>query len=223
MNTQTPAAEAAQAAHREAWNRIPWIVAGSASPAEKAAFEAHAAGCEDCRDELVLQRRLRATMHATALPAHGAEPALARLQVRIDIASSAEPLPQPPGRRSAGWTRAWAALALLQSAALVLLLAYGNRGAPGAGAGEYRTLTTPAPAVAALAATLRVVPAPALTAGDWRGLLKRHALVVVEASPDATAFGLARQGGAAPDAALLAALRAEPLLVMVEPLPGAPR
>lgn len=223
----------AQALHLKAWNLIPWLVAGSASAAESAAFRQHAEGCEDCRAELAFQRRVQGAMQASALPAHAAEPALQRLQARIAIADSVAPLPLPPVRRGAGargigWTRAWAGVALLQAAGLVLL---GSMLWSRSDGDAYRTLSNPT-AVASPAATIRLVLSPQVSAGQMQGLLKRHRLAAVEISPDGASLGLATVGAAdaagastaapARTAAAVAALRAEPGVLLAETITTLP-
>ena len=49
-------------AHRQTWNLIPWVVNGSATPAERQIAETHLAECVDCRDELAFQSLLHAGM-----------------------------------------------------------------------------------------------------------------------------------------------------------------
>ena len=224
MKTQTSIDP--QAAHLAAWNLIPWLVNGSASAAQRAAFERHAASCEACRSEVFFQQQLAAAMHGSASPAHSAEPALARLQARIAIADSVDERASPAHlsaaaawRQSGIWTRAWAGVALLQALGLVLLLSYGV-GPRGEAAAEYRTLTSEPTAAVSTAniATLRLVPAPQMPAAQLPGLLQRHGLVAVEISADGSSLGVAWRDGSKPTAPVLAALRAEPLVLMAEPI-----
>jgi anti-sigma factor RsiW len=50
--TDSPDRAEAGAAHRRAWDTIPWLVNGSASDAQRRAVEAHLHDCGDCREEL---------------------------------------------------------------------------------------------------------------------------------------------------------------------------
>ncbi|MFT0174763.1 zf-HC2 domain-containing protein [Paraburkholderia mimosarum] len=51
-------------AHLRTWELLPWVVNGSASEAERAEVDEHAATCERCRAELALQSRLASAVNA---------------------------------------------------------------------------------------------------------------------------------------------------------------
>lgn len=204
------------AEHRRAWDAIAWVVAGSASAAEREFVAAHVAGCEDCRAELAFQRQLQAGMQLDSAVTQDPAPALQQLWARVD-AADLTPQPAPPSRPPAfmGWTRVLAAAVVVQAVGLALLGSVlweqQNRSA------DYQTLSQPAPAVGA---TLRFVPAPQLDLASLRALLARHGLKIVETSPDASSLLLApSHGGLQPaDPLALARLRAEPGVLLLEPV-----
>ena len=47
---------ATQADHLRAWDLLPWVVNGRATPEQAQWVDAHVATCEDCRAELAWQR-----------------------------------------------------------------------------------------------------------------------------------------------------------------------
>lgn len=221
----TPATE--QAPHRQAWDLIPWVVAGSASAAEASLVHQHAATCTDCCEELAFHQRVKAGMHAAGPAPHSPEPALAALWARIaqtqavPLSSTAE-TPAVPTSPEPRWTRWLVAAVLVQAvglAALAALLFERPHDAP------YQTFSSAAPATATAAtpATLRLVPAASLPVGSLQTLLADNGLQIVASSRDGRVLSLAPVAGlaghAAAPAMILARLRAEPGVVLVEALP----
>jgi len=219
------ATNAASTGHHRTWDLIPWVVNGRASAAERQVVAAHVAGCEDCRDELAFQHGLRDGM-ADAPPPPPVAPALRRFWAHVDAQGAPDGAARglhphafdgvPLGPRR--WPRALAAVAVLQAVGLAVLagvLWERPRAAP------YETLSRNAPAVTA--ATLRVVPAPALPVGELRALLARSGVQLVETSADGGIFGAVvhPQAGLSVDQALQR-LRAEPGVLLAEPVPAAP-
>lgn len=205
--------------HRRAWDLICWVAAGSASDADRRFVQAHLDDCADCRDELAFQHRVAAGLHDGAAQAHDPEPALQRLMARIDAGDPRDEQPLPlaaplPLPGAPAWTRWLAAAVMVQAVGLAAAgAALWNR----ADGGEYRTLTSPAPA-AATAAHVRLVPAASMNFAGLQALLARHRLALVEASADGRSLGLA-DANAAPDmSALLQRLRAEPGVLLAEPI-----
>ena len=201
--------------HRHAWDLIPWVVAGSASDAERQLVEEHAALCADCRDELSFHRSLQNGIAGAAVPPHSPEPALRRLWARID---EAEPASRPLlalGARRVGWNRLLAAAVVVQAIGLAALLGMlWERPRPA----DYQTLSQSL-ARTAPAASIRLVPAASLQLGELQALLARAGLQVVESSGDGAILGLApRPGASTPVGETLLRLRAEPGVLLAEPI-----
>ena len=223
MSTEHPTAdpEALRLEHLPVWEAIPWIVNGRATPAQERLVAAHVAQCEDCRNELELQRRLQAALGAEpgALgedPEHAeVEAGLRRLLVRLDDAPE-QPQPRPasaaPGRRL---TLALVAAVVVQAVGLGVL---GLRQAP-ADTADYQTLSDTQPA----RGTLRVLPDTAMTLAEWQAMLQALGLQVVQGPNAAGAYALAPapDAPARASAEAVARLRATPGIRMAEPIgPG---
>ncbi len=231
--------------HRRAWDAIPWVVAGAASTDEVRCVEEHLPRCTECQAEWALQQRVHAGIHASvpalealpdtragwhrlaarleasdgpaaALPA-GGRPALHTLGRGTAAASPARPASAANAPR---WTRWLVAAVVVQAVGLGAAgLALLDRGRePDA---EFRTLSQPPASPAA--ARLRVVPAPGMDFAELRQLLSQTRMVAVDVGPDGSSLGLAAaDGDPRTVAAALPALRATPLLMLVEPV-AAPR
>lgn len=222
--------------HRATWERLPWIVNGSATPAERQQAQLHLASCVDCRDELALQSLIHAGMHAEAGTGSAAGASLARLFERIDDAEALEGGSDPSGTEEAnGFTAvmppstAWrrhrttgiAALLIAQTIA-VLVLGHALTQRPDrVDAADYQTLTR---AVAASPlATIRFVPAPQLSVGDLQTMLDAAGVHIVESRGHSAIYGLAPIDGdaGARDAistAAIARLRGQAGVLLVEPI-----
>lgn len=213
--------------HRRTWEQMTWVVAGSADAATREEVDHHLAGCERCRQEYEFQCRLRDSLQADPAAAtdpgqtrHGADGALQALWQRVDaedaalVAAATTPPARRPAANAPAWNRWLVAAVVVQAVGLVLLSGPALRPetAPG-----YGTLSS-APA-ATPAAQLRVAPAPGMSLGDWQALLRSERLQVVDTSADGRYYGLATEGSGPADAGLLARLRADPRLLMVEPVP----
>lgn len=200
-------------AHRRAWDLIPWVVAGSASDEERRCVDEHAAACTDCRDELAFHRQLQAGMSLPANDLPPAEPALQRLLARIDQAPA---LPQPVPAHTALWPRALAAAVVVQAIGLAVL---GGMLLERPRLADYQTLSQ---AAAPSAARIRLVPAPSLRLGELQALLGRTGLQVVHSNADGSILGLAPRAAGAPLSDLIARLRAEPGVLLAEPVSDHP-
>ena len=218
--------------HRRAWDTLPWLAAGSASADDAAQAWQHLGECSECRAELAFHQQLRVAMQAQgadAQPLPEPGPGFQRLLARLDVAEGAAaadavraaPAAQAahaPGRgapsAAAPWTRWLVAAVMVQAVGLGaagLVLLQGHREA------DYRTLSQPTAPVRA--ASVRLVPAPGMDFAALRSLLDRTRMDVVEASPDGGSLGLAPQDGApGTTAAALPVLRADPQVVLAEPL-----
>ena len=204
--------------HRRAWDLIPWVVNGTASAAERALVEQHLAACADCRDEFAFHQRVRDDIvHGAPLP-YAAEPALARLQARLDRVegesqtTSANDAAEPRRSRRSRWVMGLAAAVAVQSIALATMAGvWLGRDAP------YQTLSRAAEAPPE--AVVRLVPAPTLTLAELRALLDGSGLRIVQSSGDGAILGLAPQPGR-PFAveATIATLRRSPAVLLAEPV-----
>jgi Putative zinc-finger len=221
MNQMTTPTPTPTLQHREMWDLIPWVVAGSASAEDCQRLQRHAATCEDCRDELAFHHQVQRGMQASVASTPSPEPALQRLWARIDqdaVPPSLAP-PRPAGHKPAAtWHRWLSAAVVVQAVGLAtlagLLMARKNEG-------QYQTLSTTPPTLTptSSAATLRLVPAATLPAGQLAALLSQHGLHIVESSQDGTVLGLALlpQAQATPhDVALR--LRLAPGVLLAEPI-----
>jgi len=213
------------AEHRRAWDAIPWMVNGSASDEQRRAVEAHLSDCDDCREELVRQRRLHAAMSQPPAGVPDPEPGLARLMARIDDAARpgawAGAAGTTPPRRRMGLGALACGLvgAVVIEAVGIAFLAFDRR----ADAEPYRTLTQAA--ATAPRATLRIVPAPTMTLAELQRLLLDLRLQVVAGPNEAGAYSLAPLAQPPSIESQLARLRATPGLRFAEPIgaPEAPR
>ncbi|NRF65833.1 zf-HC2 domain-containing protein [Aquincola sp. S2] len=205
------------AEHARTWALIPWLVNGRADARQRAAADHHLAGCADCRAELLAQQRLHQLVQRETPPAAAevdAQAGLQRLLGRIDQLPEDQAVAPAP-RRRAVLPVALAAAVIVQAIGLALLSLQLARqdDAP------YATLSR-APAAAAGAATLRVVPDPALPLQQWQALLQDAGLRIVDGPNAAGAYALAPQDPAAPAATAeqLARLRAAPGIRLAEAL-----
>ncbi|MEP6512058.1 MAG: zf-HC2 domain-containing protein [Dokdonella sp.] len=201
-------------AHRQTWNLIPWVVNGSATPAERQIAETHLAECVDCRDELAFQSLLHAGMAMDARALNDGGLAFARLMTRIEredrndvtaaglegtttVARVGLPASRAVRRRHTRRriSRLLVGALALQSVGLVLLGAVllarpSVRGllAPTASVG-YQTLSSSRPSAAA--PTIRFVPSPMLSVGGLQTLLADAHLRIVDSSQGGAIYGLA--------------------------------
>lgn len=204
--------------HREVCERIPWVINGTATPADGRRVALHVAECAECRAELEFQQRLRDGIAAQPGVAPDVEASLRRFW------AGAAPAPLPsaaPAKRRAVSSRAWtalvAAVAIEGVAVCALGLALLLRTPPP----DYRTLALPE---AAPEATLRVVFAPEMTAQAIRDALRQSHLRIVAGPSDAGAFSLAPDAGDAGSdpARALTILRGIDGVVFAEPVADRP-
>lgn len=216
--------------HLRAWEALPWVANGRATPEQAKLVAEHLADCEDCRDELAWQRRLHAALSADDDHADSPDDALAdaglkQLLARID--ANAAPAAQAAARGGSRLTWALAAAVVIQSVGIGVLSLSSRTGREGTAPSTtaYQTLSEPAhtPSVA----TLRVLPDAGMRLADWQALLKIHQLQVVAGPNAAGAYALAPSNNAAngsdngPATApgeTLARLRASPGVRMAEPI-----
>jgi hypothetical protein len=215
--------------HRQVWDLIPWVAAGSASDADQQRVQHHLLGCDDCRQEMSFHHQLVQGMRshsAGPLRTHSADAALQRLWAHVDdsvhhvpalavapaAASAAPVVTIKPAGSSARWLMAAVVVQSVGLAALAGLLLHHWRDAP------YQTLSTPSATAAVV--QLRLVPAASMPVGQLSALLSLHGLQIVESSHDGTVLGVALPAPiGTPDTlqALAVRLRAEPGVLLAEP------
>ena len=197
--------------HREICELIPWIVNGTAAPADQRRAEVHLAECEDCRAELDFQQRVSQVVRGQPGPAIDAQGALRSFRTGPRH-TGARGLPHralQPGLVAA---------VIIEGIALCVLgAALLARTSPDA---EYRTLTVASPLPAA---SIRVVFAPDLTTRAMQQILEDAHLHVVDGPSRSRVFLLAPDGQVRVPAAdtTLARLRASPGVVFAEPASAA--
>ena len=216
------------AAHRRAWDLIPWVVNGSASDEERRTVEQHLADCADCREEYEFQSRLRGAISRPPRPDGAADDAAAsaslqRLWQRID----GEEQPAPARLRRAGggsFARGLLLAVLIEAVGIAALsAALWTRDVPRGAAPLYQTLS--APAEGTPRASIRAVLAPTLTLGELQALLGQAQLQIVAGPSEAGVYSLAplSQQAAPATQTALAQLRAHPGVRFAEPVDAAAR
>lgn len=205
---------AAGAAHENAQQHLPWLLNGRLDDADRQALEAHLRDCPACRLDLDRLRRMR---EAAAAPEPRCDPdrAFARLLPRLEPPSQPQPPPplaaqrarRPAAANDARWLR-WAAL--LQCCVIVVLAALLVQRDP---AGDrYRALGSAPTALGQVVVLFR----PETPERELRRIVRASGARIVDGPTvtDAYVVGIDR----AQAAQLLARLRAEPAVLLAEPL-----
>lgn len=204
-----------------AWEAMPWVLQGDASPVQGAWLNMHLAECEACRKEFAQQERLRAALALSPELDIDAEAGLTRLLARID---EADPQQAATSRRAASssWlTRALVAAVLVQAIGIgVLGIKLGGEVPGHAAAPVYRTLSQES--VPAPAGSLHVVPVATLKVAEWNALLRQYHLRVVGGPNDVGAYTLVSTDGNTPAPQTLQGLRADPGIRFAEPATDTP-
>jgi hypothetical protein len=216
--------------HRQVWDLIPWVAAGSASDADRQHVHQHLPSCDDCRQEMAFHQALVQGMHShstEALDDADADAALQRLWAQLDRQASAAALPAtqvaPVSKvasvAAAGGGARWLVAAVLVQAvglaALAGLLVHSWR------TDAYQTLTAPALATGPVA-QLHLVPAASMTMGRLSQMMAQHGLQIVASNHDGTVLSLSLTAPASASSAdtvqaLAARLRTEPGVRLAEP------
>lgn len=203
-----------------AWEAMPWVLQGSATPEQGEWLQAHLAQCGACRAEFAQQSRLRQAMLLAPDVSVDANVGLGRLLARLDMP---EPQPEPAQLRFGGRSGTWLSRALV---AVVLLQALGI-GALGLklwsadSSPLYRTFSQASAPTAPGA--IRVVPDAAMSVADWNALLHALKLKVVGGPNDVGAYTVAPAGSDLASASrALQQLRATRGIRLAEPVTGTP-
>jgi anti-sigma factor RsiW len=179
--------------HRQAWDLIPWVAAGSASEAESQRVRAHLRSCGDCRQEMAFHQDLVHSLRSSSPDLPAPEPALQQLWARIDRGSSAAAAPATASKLGAANTR-WLMVAVwVQAAGLVAMAGWlmkDRQDRPGQRDASFQTLST---VTAAPTALLQLVPAKTMPVGELAAMLSANGLQIVASNQDGTVLGLALQ------------------------------
>jgi hypothetical protein len=205
-------------AHQTVQENLPWLLNGTLGGAELEAAQAHLRSCAVCQADLAGLRRLREA-GAPPQPQCDPERALARLLPRIELpaqppsAAPVPPLAELPApallRRAANDPRWLRRAAFFQCGVIVLLALLLAR--PGATPGAYRALG----AVPDAQAQAVVVFRPDTAERELRRIVRASGARIVGGPTVADAYVLAMPDASA---ASLARLRAEPAVLLAEPL-----
>jgi len=209
----------ADAAHRECWDLLPWLINGNLTDAQSARVEAHVAECAACTDELRQQRALRdrlreqsRTSDAILLaPQAGWQKMADRLAVEQGELAAQRPMRT---RRTFAGTAAAACVAIAALSAVLIWQAR-DRAAERAEP-RYSTLTADTPKAGANM-QLRIVFARDVAVGDTATLLREIPAQIVAGPSEAGVYTVSLQVETRlPE--LLARLRDDARVVFVEPV-----
>jgi anti-sigma factor RsiW len=208
-----------KSAHLHAQASLPWLLNGTLAEAERRAVDTHLRACPDCRSDLEGLRLLR---EAGAAPGPGGDPerALARLLPRLDSRAAAPghptPAPAPAARPQAAndprWLR-WAALA--QACVIILLAALLAR--PDEAGTNYRALG----AASAAQGQAVLMFKPDTPERELRRIVRASGARIVDGPTVTDAYVVGIDGDQV--APVLARLRAEPAVLLAEPLSAVER
>jgi hypothetical protein len=237
----------ARARHRRAWDLVPWVVAGSATPAESRGVLDHARDCEECAAEIAFHRAVRDGMALPSVDAEAetraADAAWAAMALRLDAEAAlaeAPPVPAAASGASAGSAPAHPAVAMPRPAAnavrwlaaAVVVQAVGLAAMAGVLAwrtpaeSAFETLSEAPAAPGGRDVGVQLVFAPEVTLGEIGTRLAAVGWQLAEVSADGLRY-VAVPGGtqALPPVQALAAWRGQPGVLLAEPMPppAAPR
>lgn len=198
--------------HQALQELLPLLVNGTLAGEQLAKVSAHLRDCAQCRQDVEWQRSLAAA--APALPEGlDMERALGRLMPRLE-ARPAAPAPLQ-GLRKTWSARGWMPWALAGQTALIAVLAVLAL-APAERQADYRVLGA---AKAAAGGDMVVAFRPDATLADLQRLARANDVRVVDGPTVTGAYVL--QAGAARQAQVVAAFRADGAVLLAEPLaPG---
>ena len=201
-----------------AWEAMPWVLQGHATPEQAQWLDAHLAQCEACRVEYAQQIRLRDALSLPADVAVDANAGLKHLLDRLDAHDAEAALPAKARTHNSWLLRGLAAAVVLQALGIGML---GLKLYREQGAADYRTYSSqdaaPAPAGA-----IRVVPDAAMKVADWNTLVHALHLQVVGGPNEVGAYTVVWSGPATTQAEVVRQLRAARGIRMAEPVAAAP-
>jgi anti-sigma factor RsiW len=204
--------------HQNVQELLPWFLNGTLQGEEAATVEEHLRGCPGCREELECLRVMQSEyLESEMAPEAQAAAALAKLRPRMD---EALPAKQPPRRatgRAATLTApfpVWFKLAMAAQFALVFGLGWAVLQPDRAGL-AYHTLSAGGAPERAIG-SLVVVFDPAAPQRDVARILRVSGGRVVDGPTASNGYVVAVPDGGL--SAALTRLRAEPAVVLAEPL-----
>ncbi len=209
--------------HRETLRQLPWLVNGTLSGGDRERAERHCATCPACRRERALQEGLAAAVARQSAPEVQPHPArLHKLLSRIEAEARPRRRHSFFGETVSVPRGVWLVVAAQALAVVVIgaLLLLDHRSHQAVSAAPFRTLTAPEAAAPGTSSRLRVVFAPAVSAGEMRMILATVGARVVDGP---TALGvytveLIGEQGEPEAATVLDALRRRPEILFAEPL-----
>ncbi|HUL67260.1 MAG TPA: zf-HC2 domain-containing protein [Burkholderiaceae bacterium] len=201
-----------RSAHQVAFELLPWFVNGTLEPAERTAVEQHLHECVACRRELDWLQQL-SSAYVSSEPALDSEGAFERLvpQLQRQDAPVATPSPFAWLRSRLSDTGAWLRFAVAMQFGVIAALgwAVALRELPYHGLGAIATRAS---------GSVIVVFDPNAREGDVRRILRAIGARVVDGPTTANGYVLEMTDAAGTTAAALAQLRAEPAVILAEPL-----
>ncbi|MGO4703034.1 zf-HC2 domain-containing protein [Dyella sp. 2RAB6] len=202
-----------------AWEAMPWVIQGHATPEQAQWLDGHLAQCEACRVEYAQQLRLREAMTLPADVAVDANAGLKHLLDRLDAHDAEVAQPAKARARSSGWLlRGLAAAVLLQALGIGFL---GLKLYHEQGATDYRTYSSQDGA-AAPAGAIRVVPDAGMKVVDWNAAVHALHLQVVGGPNAVGAYTVMPSGTATTQAEVVRQLRATRGIRLAEPVASVP-
>jgi hypothetical protein len=196
--------EANDPAHQAMQELLPWFVNGTLSGEQLAMVGDHLLGCAQCRQDVEWQRSVAAA--GPAAPELDMERALGRLMPRLEARAA-------PQRRPSWFARGWMPWALAGQGALIAVLAAVMVAAPDTRQPDYRVLGA-GPATAA--GNMVVAFRPEATLADLQRLTRANGARIVDGPTVTGAYVL--EVDAARQAQVAAAFKADPAVLLAEPL-----
>jgi anti-sigma factor RsiW len=203
--------------HQRTQELLPWFLTGTLDAEERVAVEQHLPGCPACRAELQSLQAFQAAYVSSDMPPD-TERALDKLRARLDAEAAVPAMPrQRPGIRLPnllGHGPAWMKLGLAAQFGVIFALGWEVVQTERTGF-EYRTLAS-ASTPARAAGSLVVVFDPNAPQREVARILRRSGARVVDGPTASNGYVLATSHDGLQ--AALTSLRAEPAVVLAEPL-----